>query len=591
MPAQTQRTTTPERESTVDPSLESGSERSEEGHERNAPGVGARAGWDYASLKDLLDNRPDEATGEQLEAIVARIARWNGGDKATLLGDAATMTKLFNKLSSSQATMALNYLQPDLVTAVKWQLVAGAIDIGAWSRLVSGRTSEECLQAVLDNNTVTILRNMGGATALEMFPNLTLDPERIQRALAEQSKFLPWIIATDGVARALEMAGRLAEFEADQQLRDAMMTTGLYDFTLALMPSPCTDDRECRRLYNWLMSTTDATEAKKLFQARFGTELADYEGQVDDPTTVEDESKPAASWDRDSIVRLWQICGRLPANAVETAKRMLRESESGNASGWANARGEIGMSWGNDQIGNNEVGAYTEDDDTMRGLNIFDACIRHEIGHTVGADGGFDSDGGFVFTTHDWQEHADFEALVDLFAGKYPLDGSIDATIQGRILGAFKQVTSWNKAAVDERLKTWADHYTQPDIETEGKASDLYGFITGRMTGGPWKSPVDIDGRSYHVDYSPRGDWVSCPMGLYGKKVSTYAMRSPAEWFAEGYATFYADADTPNTEVGTLLKGRDPALYSDIMDKVHENSIWNLFQRTGQEMSHDTMGV
>lgn len=543
--------------------------------ERNVAGVPTNDVWDHARLKQQLENDPAGYNGEQYAAIVARLVRRSPAEGNALLGDAATMTRLCAVVSPEQATMILLYLRPSLPDAVRWQCAAGGINLAAWSRLVSGRTADECLAAVTHTPTYVILRNVSGATALEMFPTLTLDPVKFQEALKAQESFLGWIVKTDGLARAAEVLNRLAEFQVDQNMREGLQSLGLYDSIVSLMPSPCTDERLARRLYNWLLCATDADEGALLFETRYGVKLTTDNG---------------AQWDLPSIIRVWQVCGRVPLEHVTTAVRIIREGDTGEASGWANARGDIGMEWGTDVIGANEVGAYTEDYDPMRGLNIFDAALRHEIGHTVGFSYKFDQPGGFVFTDFDWQEHKDWGSLVDTFVAAHPLT-NVTPLQASRILGAIKQVNTWSKDAVDERLQTWANHYGDPEIKTKGQAQPLYAFIVDRMRGSPWNRMVDVGGRSYHVDYAPDGTWVSCPVGLYAKKVSTYAMRSPAEWFAEAYATFYADADTPNQRVGTLLKSHDAKLYEKMYRKVHLTKWGNLFSRTGQDLGHDTMGV
>src|SRR5690606_29468584 len=117
-------------------------------NERNVAGVAPGEVWDHAGLKDQLENDPAAFDGEQYVAIVGRLVRRTPGDRVTLLADAGTMTRLCHVLSPSQATRALLYLRPSLPEAVRWQCSAGGIDLAAWSRLVSGRTADECLEAV-----------------------------------------------------------------------------------------------------------------------------------------------------------------------------------------------------------------------------------------------------------------------------------------------------------------------------------------------------------------------------------------------------------------------------------------------------------
>ena len=46
-------------------------------------------------------------------------------------------------------------------------------------------------------------------------------------------------------------------------------------------------------------------------------------------------------------------------------------------------------------------------------------------------------------------------------------------------------------------------------------------------------------------------------------------MRCEYEWFAEAYATFYANADMPGTELGSLVKDKDPSLHKRMLNTVH----------------------
>ena len=106
----------------------------------------------------------------------------------------------------------------------------------------------------------------------------------------------------------------------------------------------------------------------------------------------------------------------------------------------------------------------------------------------------------------------------------------------------------------------------------------FFSFFFDRIEG--WADPVYIGGRSYHAPYADWRMFQSVPAQTYSKKVSTYAMRSSMEWFAEIYATFYSDADRPGVPPGTLLESRDPAAAAGFRDRVHGRH--TLAAQTGQ---------
>ena len=106
----------------------------------------------------------------------------------------------------------------------------------------------------------------------------------------------------------------------------------------------------------------------------------------------------------------------------------------------------------------------------------------------------------------------------------------------------------------------------------------FFNFLFDRIEG--WANPEYIDGKSYHAPYKEWGLFQSVPAETYGKKVSTYAMRSASEWFAEIYATFYSDADRPGVPPGTLLESRDSAAAAGFRERVHGRH--TLAAQTGQ---------
>lgn len=552
-------------------------------------GVGLRDRVDAAGFAEAVAD--DTKTADQLVAMASRLARFSFAEAATVTADDALMTSLAGRLTLDQLVMVLLYFRPDFPRAVRLAGKGGALTMVAWGRLVAGRTAEQCLAVVQDDAAWNIVRALPSTDPSGLFPNLALVPAQFQEALSARPAWLAWIVTTCGVERLIEIADRLGEFEADRSLREDMQTFGLYDLYVSLHPRPTADPREARRLYNWMTLCSDLDEGINLFQARFDWELQNEAPKTDDPATADvDETDPGATWDISSILRCWQICGRLPADQVLTGITVMREGETGKASGWAAGDDEMGMSWGTDEIGANEVGAFADDLDPMRGLNVFDSTFRHEIGHTVGFRNGFDSDGGFVLSVFGWKIH-EFDEAVDELLGQFPWSADLTAEEQAAATDGIKAVTNYTEADFEQNVNDAGDAASpaMADLWTKVSTEGLADYLISRSVGGAWNNPADTGGRSYHVDYPPDGDWVSYPSQLWGKKVSSYAMRSPAEWFAEAYATFYAEADMPEVPVGRLLAQRDPLLYTLMLTRVH--GLYNLANMTGQSMGHDTMGV
>ena len=530
---------------------------------------------DAAAYNTALDD--PNVTADQLVAMASRLARFNIAEAAAVYSDGAAMAKVISRLGSEQITMVVLYWRVPFVDAIKHVAAKGPIAIGDFARLVSGRTAEMCVAALADDTAWAAIHAMTVDDPVGLFPLLQLNPPKLIEALAARPEYLAWCVEKLTWTRLGEILDRLGEFEADSQLRAQMKLLGTYDTQLSLHPKPTTDAREQRKLYNWLLSATDIGEAKNLFEARYDWSLDDAGG----------------SWDLASVLRVWQICGRLPPGQILEGITFAREGDAAGAqaSGWAQGDTAMGATWGSDVMETEtESGDYADDADPMRGLNVFDATIRHEIGHTVGARTGADANGGWVCTTFGWSTHDDFGALVDTLVGLMPLSAPLSPDVQTAITAGIKAADgTFTEANFLAKIEKAGDDAGIADLDATADGEDLLDYLVGRSADGAWNTPGDVGGNSYHVDYAPNGDFVSYPSALWGRKVSTYAMRSPAEWFAECYATFYAEADQPNVAVGRLLQGRDPAAYQAFLTNVHGG--FNLGSMTGQEMGHASMGV
>ena len=431
-------------------------------------------------------------------------------------------------------------------------------------RLVAGRGSAANLGVLASPTLLAALQKLD-ADPMNLLPGLSMDPAALGQALESSPALEAWITARGGAARLKQVTDTVVTYEAAAASRADMVKKGTWTRYLQALPAgPITDATMQRKLYNYLLASEDGARSEwaTLFEKRFGYKLATDAG---------------ARWDKASAIRVWQIADLTPGAHVEDIVRFIRESEEGEASGWAGG-GEIGMTWGTSEMGLTEIGAYTSDSDPMRGLNIFDATVRHEIGHIVGESAGYDQPGGFVYSQFGWDTHTDFATLLeDTFLPQYPLvlSGVPNADrLRGQIVAALGGVTTFNESAYRAAVER-----VQPGLWRTIAAEPLIGFLVSRTRGGAWNSPSAIDGRSYHVAYDWYG-WCSAPTTAYSKKPSDYAMRSPMEWFAEAYATFYAEADQPGRPLGRLLAARDPALSQRFLQTVHPGN--NLSVVTGQ---------
>jgi hypothetical protein len=276
------------------------------------------------------------------------------------------------------------------------------------------------------------------------------------------------------------------------------------------------------------------------------------------------------AWDKRGLRRCWDVLQTLPPSHVESNRDLasLTRYRSGDIEGWASDDGEaaIGYGDGNDIDNTLETGSFTDAGDPMRGTNMFDATVRHEIGHRVDSQVGgpaycaTDAGGGWLT----WDGSDGMAArLVAASAGN--ISTWADADQKTAIIDCLQGVIDDRVPDdIDSRLEALpfcADFATDPAHQTNldniNADKAVQALRVGFSDSGPWGTAtggVLLGDRIYQESYDwPQ--WVSYKHEARTRKVSTYQFRAPGEWFAEAYACYYQ----PPGEKGALLAGRDPA--------------------------------
>jgi hypothetical protein len=280
--------------------------------------------------------------------------------------------------------------------------------------------------------------------------------------------------------------------------------------------------------------------------------------------STDSQGKP---WTKVGLRRSWDVLEVLPPSHVANNPDLasLTRYESTDIEGWADSAGEaaIGYGAGNDPDNENETGSFTDPGDPLFGKNMFDATVRHEVGHRVD-----DRVGGPAYTRTadggewlEWNTTAGMaQRIVAASGGK--ISSWADAGEKTAILGCLQKVIDdQDPNDIDNRLEALPftkDHATDPAHKT--KLDDITGddavaaLRVAFSDQGPWFTAtggVILGGRIYQESYD--GEWVSYKQSARAKKFSQYQFRAPGEWFAEAYATYYQ----PPGAKGALMAGLD----------------------------------
>ena len=549
-----------------------------------------------------------------------------------VLGDAGLRGRLQGLMDSESFGMLLVYWQVGtdnsfywMHDAVRWLDGAGGVTHSSWARLIAGKTASQCREVIENPAALAIVRSSLAGNPTSLFPELERDLFQLDHVLSAVPEFKAWIVDVGGVELLHQIEGEIATAQEAKTRRAEMVAAGTWDQYLSELPDgPIGDPVEQDRLYFYLLCEDQVVRQVLLYRKRFGIDLvagaakpgswlveagdtlwgiADWmfgdgkrwkeiyefggnQSKIgEDPHLIEpgmdlEVPNDPFAWDSESIIRTWTVSHMLPPADVAATLTIIREASSGEASGWASSDGEMGLSWGTGLLNATEIGSYTSDDDPMRGLNIYDATLRHEIGHHVGGTTGLDEVGSWT-GEFGWEEYSDTKSLrgvFETFHTVHPLDLSgldirDEEKTRRRVFRALARLGSWEEATVAAAVNG-----VQDGLFDQVQDTAFFSFFFSRVEG--WAEPEYINGRSYHAPYVDWRLFQSVPAQTYSKKVSTYAMRSSGEWFAEIYATFYSDADRPGIPPGTLLESRDPAAAAGFRDRVHGRH--TLAGQTGQ---------
>jgi hypothetical protein len=313
------------------------------------------------------------------------------------------------------------------------------------------------------------------------------------------------------------------------------------------------------------------------------------------------DGKNHDDWTTPALRRLWKVLELLPAEHVQDNPELdllLRDHAASGNGAYDTTDNSAVMGYGPDLEEKGDFGAVDVvgptgdpvDVGLQTRVNLFDAVVRHEIGHAV--DELLHASTTYATTAPNagkWEVFDTADAFVDAViaaAGGMAAHGYADpAAYELAMRKAVQMGANFNDAlAALQDAGTVAETVPFVDDATPGPVRLFYTKKGWSAESEPWHdsatAPV-LGGRRFHESYKG-GAFASFLAETPAKfGVSSYQFRAPGEWFAEAYAVYYSDQSSPTaTPVGTRLRTRDAAT-ADWFDRMVDQG-HSLQQQTGQ---------
>jgi hypothetical protein len=333
------------------------------------------------------------------------------------------------------------------------------------------------------------------------------------------------------------------------------------------------------RKWFFTAASTDA-ECTKMFERRFRvhtTGLGTYDHLHDNKGVR--NSVSLNPFTKQGLTQMWQVCETLPPAAVENNPHLLnilRDQNNGPGNAYyagpgTGGQGDVLMGYGNDaqlsqNVGGNQDNVYqaggTGPGAPAVTMSMFNATLRHEIGHAVDSQLGVMATWGRQETAGGWAKYDSHEAFVDaIIAAEGGMHyGNADLHKQYR-KAMITAVSSSPKVSFSAALV--ANGGAPLAADPGGPVSVVWEPSRYSPAGnGPWYNHRWVttnSGRNFHDAYDSEGSLYSFIAAMRtNKKITDYQWRAPGEWFAECYQVYYSETEAgPGTPVGGRLRARD----------------------------------
>jgi hypothetical protein len=517
-------------------------------------------------LVELRDELDDTFVDE--DKCLALISRLTDREALLLTRDATLMRQIaeaFNGSEMSRALERLGHLM-GLKDALAWIQQAnesGDVIAPVTNRLIAAANAQDIAEVIGDPRALAALKKSIGVRPTTLTP-LLLDAGKRDFVVQTYGAFLDWVLADAAdVSRLLRFVSPPANSPAT--FFTALQASGKQDRFVAALPKgsamPPADRVALRLLF---LAGTDVPMKIKMLNQRFNL----------DRTGEDTALAGAGTFESATLDRMWDVLERTPEADLADNKWLKELTRRTNPTAptpqGVTGGNRVAIGYDPARLADPDSGAFSDPGDQLRGTNLFDRALLHEMAHASDAQYTWTRDGGPFDTDADlgaWANHQlDYRAIVDRLATD---------TALAAVFPIASELVDVKTALVD----VMTNKSTNAESGFQNKAGAAYGVGAdkwkplwtrvsghaivpavqdGQATKSPWNNPpAAVAARIYHdTDYSYWASYNSATRAA--GKLSRYQFRDKRDFFAETYAAYYMTAPA---DPGSLVRAWNNKVY------------------------------
>lgn len=518
------------------------------------------------------------------------VVNLNPDQKARVRADNAKVTRILERSGSAEEKYrVVTYLEFKVKWSIYWlnqqRLLAGLTQ-HQWSQLLSEATRADYDELVGWAEMWTLTQTHCPASVLQV-TRQNSDPMTAATAFDDP-------VQIDTMFSSLGPAGFLANATRNGAAVDTVyqkvQAKAKVLPTVEGLPTGAqmgTASKANLRQWFFTPASTDA-ECTKMFEQRFRVQTTG--AGTYDHTAGGTNAVSLQPFTKQGLTQMWTVCETLPPAHVENNPRLLnilRDQNRGPGSAYyagpgTGGQGDVLMGYRNDgelgqNVGGNLDNVYqaggTGPGAPAVNMPMFNATLRHEIGHAVDSQLNVMDSWGRQEVAGGWTKYGSHTEFVD----------AIIAAAGGMNYGSPQTNQQYRQAMIDAVSASPKITFSQactnrgitpPGANPGGAVGVVWDPATYSPAGSPWyrSNWVTVGGRNFQDAYDhPSSLYSFIAAQRSNRMVTAYQWRAPGEWFAEAYQVYYSEQEAGvGTPVGGRLRSQDPEaaqMISQICDR------------------------